>query len=187
MGSATASSTPRLVPRHIVTLCFAAVLVMLVSDWAKRELLDPVFPGVPTILLVTTLSLGLGQLGPVRRLEGAWEVGNLAFYLFFAAVGAMIHLLNALRLAPVLFVYVFVIITLHMLVVYGVGRLLRLDVAVITIASTAAKAGPPLVIPMAELQARKELALPGVVMGLLGYALGNYVGFAVAHVVRVLL
>jgi uncharacterized membrane protein len=178
---------PRLVVSHVVTLVFAAVAVMALSEWVKTRLVDPVLPGVPAILLVTTFALLLGQLPAIRRLEGAWEIGNLAFYVFFAAVGAMIHVLNAIRLAPVLFAYVAIIVAGHMVVVYGVGRLLRLDLGVLTIASAAAKTGPPMVIPLAEQLGWKHLALPGVLMGLLGYAVGNYVGFAVAYLVRALL
>lgn len=182
-----ADAPPRLVVGHVVTLAFAAVAVMAVSEWAKTALVDPVLPGVPSILLVTTFALLLGQLPAIRRLEGGWEIGNLAFYVFFAAVGAMIHVLNAVRLAPVLFAYVAIIVAAHMVVVYGAGRLLRLDLGVVTIASAAAKTGPPMVIPLAEQLGWKHLALPGVLMGLLGYAIGNYVGFAVAYLVRALL
>jgi len=186
-GEPASDGPPRLIPSHVVTLGFAAVAVMAVSGLVKTRLLDPVLPGVPTILLVTTFALLLGQLGPIRRLEGAWEIGNLAFYVFFAAVGAMIHILNAIRLAPVLFAYVAIVVACHMAVVYGVGRMLRLDLGVLTIASAAAKTGPPMVLPLAEQLGWKHLALPGVLMGLLGYAVGNYAGIAVAYLVRALL
>lgn len=182
-----ADAPPRLIVGHVVTLVFAAVAVMALSEWVKVRLLDPVLPGIPSILLVTTFALLLGQLPAIRRLEGGWEIGNLAFYVFFAAVGAMIHILNAIRLAPVLFVYVAIVVAAHMAVVYGAGRLLKLDLGVLTIASAAAKTGPPMVIPLAEQLGWKHLALPGVLMGLLGYAIGNYVGFAVAYLVRALL
>ena len=90
-------------------------------------------------------------------------------------------------LSPILFVFVLIVIVLHMLVVYGGGRLLGMDLGVLTIASVATKAGPPLVLPMAEQKGWQHLALPGVLVGLLGYAIGNYVGFAAAYLVRSLI
>jgi uncharacterized membrane protein len=175
---------PTLNPLHVAVLCGTALLVMWSSELITTRLIHPWLPSVPSILVVTTLALALGQLPAVSRLEGAWEIGNLAFYLFFAAVGAMIHLYNAVVLSPVLFVYVVVIILVHMVFIYGVGRLLRMDVGLLTVASTAAKAGPPVVLALAESKGWKRFELPGVLVGLLGYAVGNYVGFAVAYLMR---
>lgn len=39
---------------------------------------------------------------------------------------------------------------------------------------------------IAETRQWKRLELPGVLMGLLGYAIGNYIGYAMAQLMRVL-
>ena len=62
-----------------------------------------------------------------------------------------------------------------------------MDLAVLTIASVATKAGPALVVPVAKVKGWKHLVLPGIVLGMLGYAVGNYVGYTVAHAVRLTL
>ena len=179
-----ATKKPRLVPAQVATLCFLAVGVMAASDWLKANVTDLVLPELPSILIVTTLALILGQLPPVRELEGAWEIGDLAFYLFFAAVGALIDFYLAVILSPILFLYVVVIMAVHMVVLFGGGRLLRMDVGVLTIASVATKAGPALVAPVAETKGWRHLILPGIIVAMLGYAIGNYVGYAVAQAVR---
>lgn len=148
---------------------------------------DRFAPAVPTILIVTTLALILAQIGPVRRLRGAWEIGDLAFYVFFAAVGALINFYQAVILSPVLFAYAVIIMAVHFVFLYGAGRFFRMDLGVLTIASVATKAGPPLVVPVAEAKGWRHLVLPGIILGMLGYAIGNYVGYAVAHGVRLML
>ena len=178
---------PPLDPAQVAMLVFLAVAVMAVSNWLKGSFIDAVAPAVPTILVITTLALIVGQFSPVRRLKGAWEVGDLAFYLFFAAVGAMIDFYQAVVLSPVLFLYVLVIMTVHFTWLYGIGRLLKMDIGVLTIASVATKAGPPMVLPVAEAKGWRHLVLPGLVLGMLGYAVGNYVGWGVANLVRALL
>lgn len=170
---------------HVVALVFLAVSILWISSLLATWL-EPILPGVPQILIVTTLALAAGQWSVVRRLEGAWELGNLTFYCFFAVVGAMIDVYRAVVLSPVLFVYVSIVVAGHMLVVYGGGRLLRMDLGVLTVASITTKAGPPLVLALAGQLGWKKLVLPGVIAGLLGYAVGNYFGFAVAHLVRIL-
>ncbi len=175
---------PRLVPVQVATLFFLAVAVMAVSGWLETAIVDRVFPDLPSILIVTTLALALGQLPPVRRLQGAWEIGDLAFYVFFAAVGALINFYQAVVLSPILFLYVVIIMAVHMAVLYGGGRWLRMDVGVLTIASVATKAGPALVAPVAETKGWRHLVLPGIVVAMFGYALGNYIGYSVAQAVR---
>lgn len=178
---------PSLVPAHVVALAFLALLVMALSEWIKTAWIDPVAPAIPTILVVTTLALVVGQFPAVRRLEGAWEIGDLAFYVFFVSVGAMIDFYQAVVLSPILFAYVLVIMAGHFVFVFGVGRLLGMDPAVLTIASVATKAGPPLVPAVAHAKGWEHLVLPGIVAGMLGYAIGNYVGFAAAYLMRALL
>jgi uncharacterized membrane protein len=178
---------PSLVPAHVVALAFLAILVMALSEWIKTAWIDPVAPAIPTILIVTTLALVVGQFPAVRRLEGAWEIGDLAFYVFFVSVGAMIDFYQAVVLSPILFAYVLVIMAGHFVVVFGVGRLLGMDPAVLTIASVATKAGPPLIPAVAHAKGWEHLVLPGIIAGMLGYAIGNYVGFAAAYLMRALL
>ena len=178
---------PPLEPTRIATIAFLAVAVMAASEWLKRTLIDPVFPALPSILVLTSLALVLAQLGPVRRLRGAAELGQMAFYLFFAAVGALIDLHQAVVLSPALFAYVLIVMAAHFAFLFGCGRLLRMDLGVLTIASVATKAGPALVPPIGELKGWHHLVLPGILLGMLGYAVGNYAGLGVAHAVRALL
>ncbi len=178
---------PELRILDVVALTFAAVTVMVLSDLIKTHLIAPVVPSFPTILIVTTLALILAQFRFMGRLQGAFELGNLAFFLFFCAVGAMINVKMAIVLSPILFAYVMIMATVHLVFIYGVGRLFRLDIRVLTIASCAAKSGPPTVVALANVHGWKNLVLPGVAMGLLGYAVGNYLGFAAAYAMKALL
>ena len=90
-------------------------------------------------------------------------------------------------LSPILLAYTMLIIVVHMVSIYGIGRLLRMDIRVLTIASVAAKAGPPIVVALANVHGWKNLILPGVAIGILGYAVGNYLGFAAAYAMKALL
>lgn len=171
----------------VVALAFAALAIMAVSELIKTHWIAGFMPSFPTILIVTTLALVLAQFRFVGRLQGAFEMGNLSFYLFFCAVGAMINIKMAVVLSPILFIYVMIMVIVHLVSVYGLGRLFRLDIRVLTIASAAAKTGPPSVIALANVHGWRTLVLPGVAMGLLGYAVGNYLGFGAAYAMKAIL
>jgi len=178
---------PELRIQDIVALSFAAVVIIVFSDLIKEHLIADYMPSFPTILIITTLALILAQFHFISRLQGTFEIGFLSFYFFFCAVGAMINIKMVIVLSPILLAYTMLIIVVHMVSIYGIGRLLRMDIRVLTIASVAAKAGPPIVLALANVHGWKNLILPGVAIGILGYAVGNYLGFAAAYAMKALL
>ena len=58
------------------------------------------------------------------------------------------------------------------------------DVETTSVASQAAVGGPSSALALAVARDWRALVLPGVVAGLLGYAVGNYLGLGVAFLVR---
>lgn len=178
--------TPLLRPTHLSALALLAVVIVWASGHAAAWV-SSFGPTIPSILFLTTFALVAAQFGAVRNLEGSWELGQLVFLLFFAGVGALIDFYKAVILSPMLFVYVLTVLVVHMVVIYGGGRLLKMDLGVLTMASVATKAGPPLVPALAEQHGWRHLVLPGVLVGLLGYGIGNYIGFALAYALRGLL
>ena len=95
-------------------------------------------------------------------------------------------IIKAVELAQVLFIFVIIVILAQVLFVLIFGKILKLDLRVIAVASVAAKAGPSSVIAITNAKEWNQLALPGVAAGLLGYAIGNYVGFAGAYLLKFL-
>jgi uncharacterized membrane protein len=166
-------------------LTLIGLAIMLASDLVK-DMLPETLRMVPSILILTTLALLAAQVKAVRNLHGAGVLGNFAFYLFFAAIGAQMDIAKAVKMAPVLFGYVVIIICVQILVVLLAGRVLRMDLRMLAVASLAAKAGPSTVAAYTSTKNWNELALPGIAAALLGYAVGNYAGFAGAHLLRVL-
>jgi len=177
-------SPVRLKLTDLVILTFIGFLIMILSDLVKKHIFNVWMPQIPTILIVTTIALLFAQLSSIKKLEGARELGNFAFYLFFAAIGAMMDIPKAISLAPVLFIYVTIIIVTQILFVLFVGRILKIDFRILAVASIAAKAGPSTVVAYTNAKNWNSLALPGVAAGLLGYAIGNYFALAGAYLLK---
>ena len=60
----------------------------------------------------------------------------------------------------------------------------KLDVGTLSVASQAAVGGPSSALAVAVSREWKALVLPGIIVGLLGYAIGNYLGVGVALLVN---
>jgi uncharacterized membrane protein len=143
-------------------------------------------PAVPEILWLTTLSLGVAQLSPIRSLHGALPLGYLALHLFFVVIGIGSRVDEIMRVGPEVLYITALVVLVHGIVVYGGAWLARLDVATTSVASQAAVGGPSSALALAIAREWPRLALPGVAVGLLGYAVGTYAGLGVAWLVRAL-
>ena len=142
---------------------------------------------VPTVLLVTTLALILAQFPFVQRLRGIRVIGWLAVMLFLATIGTLCDVSSVARLGqlgPRLIGFVGIVVGIHGCVVFGMARLLRFDPAMAAVASQANIGGSTSALALARSLARPDLALPAVLIGALGNALGTFLGFWVASLLR---
>ncbi len=157
--------------------------VVFASLWGA-DLLAGVFPRIPSVLWLTTIALLLAQLKPVKQLRGAAVIGNYLVLLFLASNGASSVIANIVAVGPPIFYFALTTIAVHGTVIFGLGRLVGLDVKTLAVASQANVGGPASAMALASARGYTKLLLPGVAVGLLGYAVGNYAGFAVATVIR---
>lgn len=138
------------------------------------------------ILVITLLALMVGTLLPrqVARLSGHQEAGNALMYVFLAGVGASADVWVLIDTAPILFVFASIIIGVHLTVLFVLGRVLRLDLAEIVMASAVAIGGPSSAPAIASAKGWRALLIPGVLCGSLGYAVGSFIGVALVEWLR---
>ncbi len=142
---------------------------------------------VPTVLLVTTLALILAQFDFVQRMRGIRLFGWLAVMLFLATIGTLCDVSSVARLGhlgPRLIGFVGIVVVVHGCVVFGLARLLRFEPEMAAVASQANIGGSTSALALARSLSRSDLALPGVLIGALGNALGTFLGFWVASTLR---
>ena len=162
--------------------CSALAASLALGAWLKTLGMP-----IPTILILTSLALGLAQFPVINKLRGSRSVGLFGVYLFLAVIGAYAEfaaLANIGELAYMLALFVGIILTIHGLVIFGVGRLFKQDWELLAIASQANVGGQTTAIALCRTFNRPELFLPSILIGSLGNGLGTYVGFLVAGFTR---
>ena len=171
-----------------LTLTAMAVLAALplAIMWASSRL-SPLLPGFPLVLWQTTLALVVAQIPAVRRVPGATVLSYFALHLFFVVIGTSAVVAELTASGPAVLAFMMTIITIHALTAYGAGWLFGADLATVTVASQAAVGGPGSALAVAMSMKWPSLVTPGIIVGIFGYALGNYVGFACAYATRALL
>lgn len=163
----------------LLTLGFAALLLsQIISEW---------LPQVPSMISLTTIAILLAQVPFVSRLRGANVLGLFLVLVFLAVVGAFCDvqaLMQSGDLALTLLLWVTVIIFLHGGLLFLIGGLLKQDWAVVAMASNANVGGTATAAALAASLKRPDLRLPGILIGSVGNAVGTYLGFAVAEMLR---
>ena len=163
----------------LANLLAVGFILVLASEWVGG-----VIPGIPPVLWLTTFALVVGHMKPFLKPRGALQLGNLALHFFFVIIGIQSRISEILSIGMEVFYYTLVVVGVHGLVVFGIGRLARMDLGSLAVASQAAIGGPSSALAVAVSKEWNRLVLPGIIVGLLGYALGNYLGFGVAYFLR---
>ncbi|QEN07192.1 DUF819 family protein [Oceanispirochaeta crateris] len=155
-----------------------AVVIFAIAG-ATTLLVPPDSQTLAVILVITTLSLGASNFKKVRNIKKTFALGEYFILVFSASTGAMGNFSRILSSTPIVFIFVafalFVSLIIHMLLC----RFFKIDVDTMLIASTAAICSPPFVGVAALSLKRPSLVAPGITAGLMGYALGNYLGVLV--------
>lgn len=144
-------------------------------------------PGLPFVLVLTTLALILAQFRVVNRLRGSRLLGLFGIYIFLAVIGAycdVAALLSDGQLAVILFGMILLLVLIHALILFGIGAVFRQDWDVLGIASQANVGGATSALALAKSLNRPDLQLPAVLVGTLGNAMGSYLGILVAELLR---
>ena len=168
-----------------VSILDTATLVMVAvgAVWGAG-ILARLMPFFPEVLWLTTLVLILAQIPAVKSLAGSALFGNYLLLLFLASNGARSVIATMVAVGPPIFYYAIITVALHGVVIFGIGRLARIDLATLAVASQANVGGAASAIAIAGARGYTKQLLPGVAVGLLGYAVGNYFGFMVGALMR---
>ncbi len=132
------------------------------------------------VLLLTTFSIALSFWRPLKRVENTFDTGLYFVYVFCLAVATMVSVRD-LEFSRYLFILwyiafaVFGSLALQLLF----AKLLKLDGDLTLAASISLINSPPFVPMVAAVLKNNAVILPGIAIGLLGYAVGNYLGIGI--------
>ncbi|KAF9602340.1 hypothetical protein IFM89_026545 [Coptis chinensis] len=96
--------------------------------------------------------------------------------VFFTVVGANGSIWNVIHTAPSIFVFALIQVSVHLAVIFGVGKLLHFDTKVLLLASNANIGGPTTACGMATNKGWTSLALPAILIGIFGISIATFLG-----------
>ena len=138
------------------------------------------------MLIITTLGIAASFNRKIRNTQGTYEAGQYLILVFSLAIGVNVDIAKLFSSSSIVFLYTVFVLTMAILLHLLLAMVFRIDTDTTIITSTAGIYGPAFIIPVAEGIKNREVVVSGLTCGLAGYAIGNYLGFAVAWLLRAL-
>lgn len=139
---------------------------------------------VVAILSITTLGVAASFIDELRRGPKTFELGMYLIMVFSLVVASMADFKQFNTEAIPIFLFVSFTITLSLLLHLLFSRLLKIDADTMMITSTALICSPPFVPVIAGALNNRKLIISGLTVGIIGYAVGNFLGVTLAYILR---
>jgi uncharacterized membrane protein len=136
------------------------------------------------ILVITSLGIVASLFPAVNKLEKTFELGMYLILVFSLVVSSMANLSRLAEVSMVLLVYVTVVIFGSLAIQTLLSKIFKVDTDTMMITSTAFICSPPFVPVVASALRNKEVIISGLTVGIIGYAIGNYLGITLAYLLR---
>lgn len=132
-------------------------------------------------LMLTTITLLAVTLFPryFENIHGTQEIGTFLIYIFFVVIGVPASIQVILQNAPLIFVFCALMVIINMIISFGIGKIFKFSLEEIILASNANIGGPTTAAAMAISKGWIKLVGPIMLVGTLGYIIGNYIGSAI--------
>ena len=172
--------------RQAGTLLGITILICAVSGGIALALPEKVFMTV-FILMLTTLGIGASFIKKVHDMKYSYDIGMYFIYIFCIAVASMadlgeLNFAGGMNLLGYLLIAVFGSLLLQTIFAW----IFRIDADMMVISSVTFINSPPFVPMMAAAMKNKNVLVPGLSIGIIGYAAGNYLGFLISEFLKLL-
>jgi uncharacterized membrane protein len=128
------------------------------------------------ILTITTLAIGASFFKKIRQLPKTFELG-MFFILMFSVVVASQFDIYSINMSAVnigLFVLYVMMVSVILHIIFS--RITKVPGDLFTVAHVGLLCSPPFIPPIVGAMKNKKVLISGIVIGLVGYAVGTYIG-----------
>lgn len=136
------------------------------------------------ILAITTLGVLLSFVPKINKLEKSFQLGMYLILVFSLAVAAMGNIDKLINASPYVLYYVAIVVIgtfiLHMIL----SAIFKIDADTTIITTAALIMSPPFVPVVAGALKNRDIIISGLTVGIIGYAIGNYLGVFIAYALK---
>jgi uncharacterized membrane protein len=139
------------------------------------------------ILLITTVAVALAQTSFIKKIRGKGDIGFYVTLFYLVYIGATINVAEFLKAAPSIGALCVIAVFGSLLIHFFLCRLFKIKWQYGLLSMQAAIGSQSSAAALAAASGWETLVSVGVVIGLFGNAVGNYLGLGVAYLVKAIL
>jgi uncharacterized membrane protein len=174
----------KMVPDYAASLILSSLL--FISACGLSFLFFRKIMPMVVILTITTSGIALSFHPRVHNLKSNYRTGEYLLLVFAVAMGALSNFSELITSNLSIMLYCCIMVFGSALIHLVSASFFKIDDDTMIITSTAAIFGPAFIGPVAEGIRNKEVIVSGIAMGLLGNAMGNYLGLGIAYLLSVI-
>lgn len=158
--------------------------VAFVTTAVAQKIFPDTFWKAGRLLLVTTVSICLAQLKPVKKLRGNLDLGLFISLCFLATIGFAVDIKQFIGSAFIMTLYVFLMLIGCTLLHFIICRIFKIKYEYVLLSMVGCIVDGPTASLTAAGGGWKSLINVGLIMGVIAGACGNYAGIFVAYAVK---
>jgi uncharacterized membrane protein len=140
-----------------------------------------------TILMITSLGIGASFITRIRQIDKTYQLGMYFILIFCLVVGSMANIKDLIHINWILLFYISFCIFGTFILHAIFCKIFKIDTDTFIITSISAICSPPFVPVVAQALKNKQIILSGLTTGIIGYAIGNYLGISFAYIFKILI
>ena len=136
---------------------------------------------VVVILTITTLGILVSLIPQINKIDKTFELGMYFILIFSMVVASMADVKQLIHISSALFFYITISVFGSLLMHVLLSKIFKIDADTVMVSSTALICSPPFVPLVAGSLKNKEVVVSGLTVGIIGYAVGNYLGVILGY------
>ncbi len=161
--------------------------VLIAAAGASLTLILPQEWGIVlAILVITSLGIAASFVPGIRNIKKTYHLGQYFILVFCLAIGSMADLGKLATAMPSVIAYVSLAIFGSMALHVALCAIFRVDTDTMIITSVAGICSPPFVPMIASALKNRDVIVPGIVTGIIGWAIGTYLGISFHYLLSAL-
>jgi len=163
---------------------FGLSVLILGISYALRLIFSEEFQSAAVIIFITSFGIAASFIPKIKQIKKTFQLGMYLILIFCITVASIADVTQLTNISASLFYYVALAMFgshfLHILI----ARIFKIDADTVLISGSALICSPPFVPVVAGAIKNRDVILTGMLVGIAGYAIGNYLGVAVAYILK---
>jgi uncharacterized membrane protein len=163
---------------------FSLSVAIMGISFGLSLLLPKEYSTAAIILFITTFGIALSFIPKIKNIKKTFQLGMYIILIFCLTVASMADISKLANISFSLFYYVGLAMFGSHILHAIIAKFFKIDADTVIISGVALICSPPFVPVVAGAIKNREIILTGLIIGIIGYAIGNYLGVIIAYILK---